>query len=68
MDLPTWDKPAFACLASRFPYGQKITRDKLRVVDQAEQFLLDLGLRQVRVAIMVKLPDRSFTRGTQFLF
>ncbi len=49
MDLPTWDKPAFACLASRFPYGQKITRDKLRVVDQAEQFLLDVGFRQVRV-------------------
>ena len=49
MDLPTWNKPAFACLASRFPYGQKITRDKLQVVDQAEQFLMDLGLRQVRV-------------------
>ncbi len=49
MDLPTWQKPAFACLASRFPYGQKITRDKLQVVDQAEQFLLDLGFRQVRV-------------------
>jgi uncharacterized protein len=49
MNLPTWNKPAFACLASRFPYGQKITRDKLQVVDQAEQFLLDLGLRQVRV-------------------
>jgi uncharacterized protein len=49
MGLPTWQKPALACLASRFPYGQKITRDKLRVVDQAEQFLLDLGFRQVRV-------------------
>ena len=49
MDLPTWDKPAFACLASRFPYGQKITSDKLRVVDQAEQFLLNMGFRQVRV-------------------
>lgn len=49
MNLPTWDKPAFACLASRFPYGQKITGDKLHVVDQAEQFLLDLGFRQVRV-------------------
>ncbi len=47
--LPTWDKPAFACLASRFPYGQRITREKLRQVDQGEQFLLDLGLRQARV-------------------
>ena len=49
MNLPTWNKPAFACLASRFPYGQKITGDKLPVIDQAEQFLLDLGFRQVRV-------------------
>jgi uncharacterized protein len=48
LGLPTWDKPAFACLASRFPYGQKITREKLQQVDQGEQFLLDLGFRQVR--------------------
>ena len=49
MKLSTWDKPAFACLSSRFPYGQKITREKLEVIDQAEQFLMDLGFRQVRV-------------------
>lgn len=49
MGLPTWNKPAFACLASRFPYGQKITREKLAMVDKAEQLLLDLGFRQVRV-------------------
>lgn len=49
MGLPTWNKPAFACLASRFPYGQKITREKLAMVDQAEQYLLDRGFRQVRV-------------------
>ena len=49
MDLPTWNKPAFACLSSRFPYGQKITREKLEMVDKAEQFLLDHGFRQVRV-------------------
>ncbi len=49
MNLPTWDKPAFACLASRFPYGQEITREKLSMIDQAEQFLLDHGFRQVRV-------------------
>ncbi|MCX7710106.1 MAG: ATP-dependent sacrificial sulfur transferase LarE [Clostridia bacterium] len=49
MDLPTWDKPAFACLSSRFPYGHKITREKLEMVDKAEQFLLDLGFKQVRV-------------------
>ena len=49
MDLPTWNKPAFACLSSRFPYGQKITREKLQAIDQMEQFLMDLGFRQVRV-------------------
>lgn len=49
MNLPTWDKPAFACLASRFPYGQKISREKLAMVDKAEQYLLGLGLRQIRV-------------------
>ncbi|MFZ5988991.1 MAG: ATP-dependent sacrificial sulfur transferase LarE [Bacillota bacterium] len=49
MGLPTWDKQAFACLSSRFPYGQKITREKLKMVDEAEQYLLDLGFKQVRV-------------------
>jgi uncharacterized protein len=49
MNLPTWDKPAFACLSSRFPYGQKITREKLEVIDKMEQFLMDSGFRQVRV-------------------
>ena len=48
-DLPTWDKPAFACLSSRFPYGTRITRENLRLVDRAEQFLFDLGIRQFRV-------------------
>ncbi len=47
--LPTWDKPSLACLASRFPYGSKITREKLRVVNEAEVFLRDLGIRQLRV-------------------
>lgn len=49
MGLSTWDKPAFACLASRFPYGEKITPEKLAMVDKAEQYLLDLGFKQVRV-------------------
>ena len=47
--LPTWDKPSFACLASRFPYGERITAERLAMIDQAEQLLLNLGLRQVRV-------------------
>ena len=47
--LPTWDKPAMACLASRFPYGNEITREKLGMVEKAELALFALGFRQVRV-------------------
>lgn len=49
LGLPTWDKPAFACLSSRFPYGNEITEEKLSMVDRAEQYLLDLGFKQLRV-------------------
>jgi uncharacterized protein len=51
MGLPTWDKQSFACLSSRFVYGEKITREKLAMVEKAEQMLLDLGFHQVRVRI-----------------
>ena len=47
--LSTWDKPSYACLASRFPYGTSITRESLKKVDIAEKFLKDLGFKQVRV-------------------
>jgi len=49
MGLPTWDKPAFACLSSRFPYGTEITREKVSRVGRAEESLRDLGLRVLRV-------------------
>ncbi|HIE30374.1 TPA: ATP-dependent sacrificial sulfur transferase LarE [Candidatus Poribacteria bacterium] len=49
VNLPTWNKPSFACLASRFPYGSNITREKLTTIDKAEQFLRELGIRQLRV-------------------
>jgi len=49
LGLPTWEKQSFACLSSRFPYGESITPEKLKMVDEAEQLLLDLGFRQVRV-------------------
>jgi uncharacterized protein len=48
-DLPTWDLPSFACLASRFPYGTKITSQKLNSIEQAENVLLELGFSQYRV-------------------
>ena len=50
-DLPTWDKQSFACLSSRFVYGELINREKLGMVDKAEQLLLDMGFKQVRVRI-----------------
>jgi pyridinium-3,5-biscarboxylic acid mononucleotide sulfurtransferase len=49
LGLPTWDKPSFACLSSRFQYGDPITADKLRQVDAAEAFVRSLGFRQFRV-------------------
>ena len=49
--LPTWDKQSFACLSSRFVYGETISKEKLGMVDKAEQLLLDLGFHQVRVRI-----------------
>ena len=51
MGLPTWDKPSYACLASRFVYGETIDREKLEMVDRAEELLLGLGLKQMRVRI-----------------
>ena len=51
LGLPTAEKPSFACLASRFPYGETISEEKLAAVDKAEQLLLDLGFRQVRVRV-----------------
>jgi pyridinium-3,5-biscarboxylic acid mononucleotide sulfurtransferase len=49
LGLPTWDKPSFACLSSRFQYGDRITGEKLRQVDAAEEFVRSLGFRQFRV-------------------
>ena len=49
LGLPNWDKPSFACLSSRFQYGDAITPAKLRQVDAAEAFLRELGFRQFRV-------------------
>jgi pyridinium-3,5-biscarboxylic acid mononucleotide sulfurtransferase len=49
LGLPTWDQPAMACLSSRFPYGERITPEKLERVAAAERLLRGLGVRQVRV-------------------
>jgi uncharacterized protein len=55
LGLPTWNKQSFACLASRFVYGETIDEEKLGMVDKAEQLLLDLGFHQLRVRIHGKL-------------
>ncbi|MBM4465374.1 MAG: ATP-dependent sacrificial sulfur transferase LarE [Chloroflexi bacterium] len=49
MELPTWNEPAKTCLATRFPYGQQLTPKRLKRVEEAEEFLSSLGLRQLRV-------------------
>ena len=49
MGLSTWDRPAMPCLATRFPYGSPITKEKLKMVENAESFLLEQGFKVVRV-------------------
>jgi uncharacterized protein len=48
-DLPTWDKPATPCLSSRVAYGEEVTPERVRMIDQAEQWLRQRGLRMLRV-------------------
>lgn len=55
LGLATWNKQSFACLSSRFVYGEDITREKLSMVDRAEQLLLDMGFHQIRVRIHDKI-------------
>ena len=58
--LPTGDKPSFACLASRIPYGEKITKEKLNMIESAEQFLLDFCFTQMRVRLHETGPEKKF--------
>ncbi|MBT2689128.1 ATP-dependent sacrificial sulfur transferase LarE [Bacillus sp. ISL-47] len=51
LGLDNWDKPSLACLSSRIAYGEKITIEKLKKVDQAEQFIKSFGIKQVRVRV-----------------
>ena len=48
-NLPTWDKPASPCLSSRIPYGEEVTIQKLRQIEEAENYLNDLGFNEARV-------------------
>lgn len=67
LGLPTWDKPSFACLASRFPYGVRITQELLEKVETGESFLRDLGFRQVRLRhhdsiARIEVPEQDLPR------
>lgn len=67
MGLPTWSKPAYACLASRFVYGEEITEEKLGMIDRAEQYLIERGFFEERVRLHGKLarievPPRDISR------
>jgi len=67
LDIPTWEKQSFACLSSRFPYGDLINEKKLKMVDKAEQLLIDLGFHQLRVRIhgeiaRIELDPKEFDK------
>ena len=71
--LPTWDRPASACLASRVPYGTEVTPERLTLIERGEAALRDLGFRQFRVRLHDKLArveiapeemERAFSRET----
>ena len=67
MGLPTWSKPAYACLASRFVYGEEITEEKLRMIDRAEQFLIEHGFFEERVRMhgkmaRIEVPPKDIPR------
>ena len=60
--LPTWDRPASACLASRVPYGTEVTPERLSLIDRAEAALRDLGFHQFRVRLHDKLARVEVAR------
>ncbi|MEN3037792.1 MAG: ATP-dependent sacrificial sulfur transferase LarE [Candidatus Kryptonium sp.] len=66
LGLPTWDKPSFACLSSRFPYGLPIDREKLKKIDKAESFLRTNGLKIVRVRYVDENTVRIETNNEGF--
>jgi len=66
MDLPCWNKPSAACLASRFVYGEEITEKKLKMVEKAEDFLREKGFSQLRVRIHGENMARIEVRPEDF--
>lgn len=70
LNLPTWDKPSYACLASRIPYGTRITQEILKRVEEGEKFLRSLGFKQLRVRhhgaiVRIEVEKKSIGRIMQ---
>ena len=70
MTLPTWKKPSYACLASRFAYGERITKEKLIMVEKSEKLLMELGFEQMRVRMhgqmaRIEVPENDISRLVQ---
>ncbi len=63
LQLPTWNKPSFACLASRFPFYDNITKEGLNIVERAEEYLRSLGFRQVRVRLHKDIARLEFYKN-----
>lgn len=71
MGMPTWDKPSIACLATRIPYGEAITKDKIRMVREAEQALHCFGFTQLRVRYhgdlaRVEVPEKEMPDALKY--
>lgn len=71
LKLPTWDKPSFACLASRFPFNDEIAKKDLLRIDKAEEFLRKIGFRQVRVRLhrdiaRIEIGEKDFGKALRF--
>ena len=68
LDIPTWDKPSYACLATRIPYGESIDEAKLKLIERAEDYLRGLGFKEVRVRVhntvnaRIELNPNDFSR------
>lgn len=63
LKLPTWDKPSFACLASRLPFGSEVKKEDLKKIEKAEYFLRNLGLKQVRVRLHNNIARLEVFKG-----
>ena len=67
LGLPWWDKPAQPCLSSRFPYGFEITKDRLNMIEKAEDYVKEIGIREVRVrcqgvAARIEIPKEEIQK------